>query len=207
MLEPWPRGLPKANDIPNRSLDTVPPEDGWSPWSLTYTTPSSGGNVGEELIIRMWGSGQQVNFDMVALEYLADAPGSVADGLELWLMADTGVFANDDCTGTPSGSVGCWEDQSGNGNHVTQTVPLAQPGTGNNQLNGLNVLDFDGVSDYLSNATALDKSGVDGDITVFAAVSPGSTANQRIVSKGYDGSQTQWELGIRPNVASFNRYD
>ncbi|OCT15051.1 hypothetical protein A8709_13115 [Paenibacillus pectinilyticus] len=44
------------------------------------------------------------------------------DGLNLWLRADAGVIAN-----AETHKVSAWEDQSGNGNHVTQDDPALQP--------------------------------------------------------------------------------
>lgn len=44
-----------------------------------------------------------------------------AEGLDLWLKADTGVTAN------VYGNVSEWADQSGKGNHVTQADPSLQP--------------------------------------------------------------------------------
>lgn len=55
-----------------------------------------------------------------------------------------------------SGSVSQWDDLSGNGYHLTQGTGTAQPTTGTRTLNGLNVLDFDGTSDYLTGGDVLD---------------------------------------------------
>ena len=56
----------------------------------------------------------------------------------LWLDA-----ADTDTITEAAGFVSQWDDKSGNGNHFTQAVGSAQPGTGRRKINGLNVLEFD----------------------------------------------------------------
>lgn len=77
---------------------------------------------------------------------------SSLNGLELWLDA------SDSSTITATGSplkVSQWNDKSGNARHVTQATGTAQPSSGVNTQNGLNVLTFDG-GDWLQVATASD---------------------------------------------------
>jgi hypothetical protein len=73
-----------------------------------------------------------------------NGPGGVgvtngSSTLELWLRADKGVFSDTSCTSiaTDGGTVGCWQDQSGNGLHVTRATVAQRPGyaaaSGNNQ--------------------------------------------------------------------------
>lgn len=51
---------------------------------------------------------------------------------------------------TTAGRVKTWNDKSGNGNHVTVAGSANEPKTGNNTINGLNVIDFgDGGAHYL----------------------------------------------------------
>ncbi|MBV7331281.1 hypothetical protein KFU94_24200 [Chloroflexi bacterium TSY] len=65
-----------------------------------------------------------------ALSTSGSGPGGVGttDGnssLVLWLKADAGVYTDAGCTSgneaADTDDVNCWQDQSGNGNHVTQT--------------------------------------------------------------------------------------
>lgn len=71
-------------------------------------------------------------------------------GLELWLdAADTATI-----TGHP-GAVSQWDDKSGNGRDVTQGTGSAQPASGTNTLNSLNVITTDGSD------TMLIPSGID----------------------------------------------
>jgi hypothetical protein len=67
------------------------------------------------------------------------SPGDLS-GLSLWLDA------SDATTLTVSGSsVSAWADKSGNGYNVSQGTSAAQPTTGLETQNGLNVLSFDGT--------------------------------------------------------------
>jgi hypothetical protein len=63
---------------------------------------------------------------------------------QLWLdAADTATITES------SGAVSQWDDKSGNGRHFTQATGANQPATGTNTRNGLNVITFDGGSDFL----------------------------------------------------------
>jgi hypothetical protein len=70
-------------------------------------------------------------------------------GLQLWLDATTGLFnattGGSEVT-TDGSAVARWEDQSGNGNHLTQGTPSARPDLKTSIQNGLNVLRFLGNS-------------------------------------------------------------
>ncbi|MFQ5616877.1 MAG: hypothetical protein ACE5GO_10530, partial [Anaerolineales bacterium] len=68
-------------------------------------------------------------------------PGGVGstDGLstlEIWVKGDTGVYSDSGCTTAASngGTLGCWADQSGNGNDLnSSTSPTYQTGIINSQ--------------------------------------------------------------------------
>lgn len=67
------------------------------------------------------------------------SPGDLGN-LALWLDAsDVSTI----------GAVSQWDDKSGNDNHATQGVGANQPVTGIRTQNSLNVIDFDGSSQYL----------------------------------------------------------
>lgn len=70
------------------------------------------------------------------------SPTDIA-GLKLWLKADAGVTLN-------GSTVSQWDDQSGNGNHASQSTASYQPTFVANQLNGKPVLRFDGSNDFLN---------------------------------------------------------
>jgi hypothetical protein len=76
--------------------------------------------------------------------FAAFSPSNIS-GLKLWLDATKGLF--DATTGgsavtTDGSSVARWEDQSGNGNHVTQATSDKRPALKTAIQNGLNVLRF-----------------------------------------------------------------
>jgi hypothetical protein len=70
----------------------------------------------------------------------------------LWLKADLGTFQDTGLV-TPAAldgdPVGGWQDQSGNGNKATQGTSTKRPALKLNIQNGLPVVRFDGVSDFL----------------------------------------------------------
>lgn len=81
---------------------------------------------------------------------MADSSWTITDGdssygtLSLWLDA------SDESTITSSaGKVSNWADKSGNGRDAVQATASAQPTTGSETENGLNVLTWDGSSDYM----------------------------------------------------------
>ena len=72
----------------------------------------------------------------------AFVPTDIA-GLKLWLKS------NDPATIHATGSVvDTWDDKSGQANHATATTAL-RPTTGTRTINAKNVLDFDGLSDWM----------------------------------------------------------
>jgi hypothetical protein len=73
----------------------------------------------------------------------AQAQLPVISGLKLWLRGDAGVL-------TSGSSVTNWLDQSGNGNNATQGTGANQPTVVSGALNGLPVVRFDGINDWLA---------------------------------------------------------
>lgn len=97
------------------------------------------------------------------------SPTDIA-GLQLWLKADAGTYQDAAMT-VPAvldtDPVGGWQDQSGNGNHVTQAVADNKPILKLNIVNGLPVTRYDGTNDYLDGG---DKTfNITNDMTVFIA--------------------------------------
>jgi hypothetical protein len=99
-------------------------------------------------------------------------------GLSLWLKADAGTYQ--ERTGasatTPAvadtNPVGSWLDQSGSGNHFTATADTRRPLLKTNILNGMPVLRFDGVNDFLRAATFDPGDSV----SLFLVVTPSTTS-------------------------------
>lgn len=85
----------------------------------------------------------------------AFSPTDIA-GLQLWLDATTGLF--DATTGgnpvtTDGSAISRWEDQSGNGLHLT-SISTARPILKTAIQNNKNVIRFDGINDLLSRSSS-----------------------------------------------------
>ena len=78
---------------------------------------------------------------------------------QLWLDA-----SDEDTIAHSSGKVIQWDDKSGNGKHATQGTDADRPITKTRNINGLNVLDFDGANHYLGFTEIDESSG----LTMFA---------------------------------------
>lgn len=76
------------------------------------------------------------------LTYRAFEPTEIL-GLKAWYDAST-------LTGADGSSVSAWLDQSGNEAHMYQSTSAAQPTLQTNELNGRNVVRFDGVDDFMN---------------------------------------------------------
>jgi hypothetical protein len=80
---------------------------------------------------------------------VAPAPTAPVAGYRAW------YDASDTATITVSGTaVTQWNDKSANGYNLTQSTAAYRPLSGTRTLNSLNVIDFDGSNDCLTNATA-----------------------------------------------------
>jgi PKD repeat protein len=67
---------------------------------------------------------------------------TAADGLQLWLRADSGVVMN-------GNFVSQWTDLSGQGRHATSDFDVIRPTLTPNAINGMPAVTFDGVDDFL----------------------------------------------------------
>lgn len=114
-----------AGQVPDRIdfvLDPGPGEvvvatDSSSPYSQAWT-PSGVTPGAHTLVARfVYGSG---SVDSAAADIVLFDP-TVLTGLEAWYRADLGI------TKDGSDKVSQWDDQSGNGNHLSQAVGSAQP--------------------------------------------------------------------------------
>lgn len=117
-------------------------------------------------------------------------------GLRLWLKADSGLIL-----GGPD-SVTTWEDRSGNGLDVAQGTEANQPAKVSADLNGLPVVRFDGVNDYLirSNVMGVDlfdnsnnsvfiiqkQVGTDARTSTFSWTPPSTSSNRFMVHATWD---------------------
>ncbi|MBZ0165454.1 MAG: hypothetical protein K8I00_01515, partial [Candidatus Omnitrophica bacterium] len=117
-------------------------------------------------------------------------PGGVSTNLEFWVKANAGVYTNTGCTtvAADTNSVACWQDQSLQGNNVTEGTAVDQPAldlvAADSDFNFFPSLDFDG-SDQLTRSTLL--AGGD-DITVLVVAQDDSlSGTDTAVGFGVDG--------------------
>lgn len=101
------------------------------------------------MISPLYGQLSPLRIPTLALEIPQTIPG-----LQLWLDATTGLF--DAATGgsavtADSSAVARWEDRSGNSRHHTQATANNRPILKTNQINGKNIVSFDGANDILVN--------------------------------------------------------
>lgn len=79
---------------------------------------------------------------------------STISGLRLWLKSDTGVLNSSDAAASNGQGVKTWQDQSGNGYHLSQSTAGLRPiYTTATTFNGYPLISFDGTDDYLITTT------------------------------------------------------
>lgn len=107
-------------------------------------------------------------------------PTSVS-GLKLWLKADAGTYQSSGGSAATADAdpVGEWQDQSGQGNHVTQATSSKRPTLKLSILNSLPVVRFDGVDDYLSKTFSMSQP-----VTMFSVVSYNNNTDLLFVFDG-----------------------
>lgn len=107
-------------------------------------------------------------YTQVVVEFTTPA-SCVSTRIYLYSPASAGDAYFDDVSlkQVYAGPGACWCDQSGNGNHLTQTTESYKPTTKLAVQNSRAGLDFDGSDDVLSNAADLIGAG---DVTVFGVL-------------------------------------
>lgn len=122
-------------------------------------------------------------------------------GMLIWLDANKGTF--DNTTGgslvtSDSASVARWEDQSGNGRHISQAVSGSRPILKTLVQNGKNILRFNGLDDHLFMLSAFIYAA--GASTIFCVVSPTPTnppiANSSLITERNSASSNANYLAI-----------
>ncbi|MBP8042486.1 MAG: PKD domain-containing protein, partial [Bacteroidales bacterium] len=96
-------------------------------------------------------------------------PGLIS-GLSLWLKADAGPLLN-------GSNVFQWNDYSGNSNNAVQSIVVSQPMLVSDALNGLPVVRFDGVNDFIGGDTIPNIDTTSISVFVVANGAPGASAN------------------------------
>ena len=126
-----------------------------------------------------------------------------------WTPADIETVAWFDASDTDtiiesSGAVSQWNDKSGNAHIVKQGTALSQPITGSRQLNGLNVLDFNG-SQFLESDGYVFTPPVSGNLSIIMVFKADSINNwSDSVISFFDGAQTNDLQFSSANASQFN---
>lgn len=115
-----------------------------------------------------------------------------------WNAADIDGLADGD-------PIASWADSSGNGATMAQSLPASRPLYKINILNGLPVVRFDGLDDYLSAGDMLDIGA--GGLTVIALAKKVDTANGTYLAKARAAGQegrwwTNHDTGVTGVLAS-----
>lgn len=119
----------------------------------------------------------------------------------LWLKADAGTFqTSGGAAATADGDpVGEWQDQSGNANHMGQATAGLRPSLKLAIQNGLPVVRFDGIDDYIAAAFALTQPE-----DVFAVFRPSSYGGTKRVWDGNAGnSMGLYQSGAAPELSLY----
>jgi hypothetical protein len=83
---------------------------------------------------------------------------------------------------TTYGQVSQWDDLSGSGNDVVQATAANQPKSGRRALNSLNVLDFDGTSDFIKRTAYI--AALTQPLTMFVVASQDVSGSDVLVDSG-----------------------
>ena len=118
----------------------------------------------------------------------------------LWTPADitTDVWldAADTATITESGGfVSQWNDKSGNNNHFTQPISSRQGITNSVNLNGNNVIDFDGAKGMINPTNIIDRDNDYFVAVIYAASRTSLGASRTLVGRGSSTGTYNWLIG------------
>jgi hypothetical protein len=109
----------------------------------------------------------------------------------LWLDASDASTLFDATTGgsapADGGGVARWEDKSGNGYHATQGTSGNQPTRETTELNGLDVVRFNGSSDTMSGSHLLIPDAQSGCLILIVALSTTTNTQQRLLTIASSG--------------------
>ncbi len=109
-------------------------------------------------VLSLTGNSRTRNRGTVAVASGPWTPLTLGAALYAWYDATVGV------TDAGGGAVSQWNDQSGNGKHLTQATGGLRPQTGTRTKNSLNVIDFNGSAAYI------DASSVSLGMTTFTVL-------------------------------------
>lgn len=125
----------------------------------------------------------------------------------LWTPADTttAIWLDAADAGTVTlnaGEVSQWDDKSGNGRNATQATDANQPTYNNAAQNGLNVISFNGSTDFFDLGTGLDFLTSDATHTTFAVIQNQTFSNLYGAATGNVGDASL-HIGFNNNGLSY----
>lgn len=128
----------------------------------------------------------------VLFRYPAFLPSSIP-GLQLWLDADRGLFTDSGATAPVASDgdvVGTWQDQSGNNNDFIQTTAAKKPLYKTSQINGKDIVRFDGADDLLIASNF--NSALEGSIFIVYELNLGLEDAKTIFSSSDEATGTKF---------------
>src|SRR5262249_3683840 len=112
--------------------------------SYTLNPTSQASDNGAQFDVMVTNTAGSVTSIVATLTVTTVAAGALpTNGLAVWLRADAGTI-------TSGSALSQWSDQSTNNRHATQGTAGSQPTLVNGVINGLPVVRFDGVNDFLT---------------------------------------------------------
>ena len=156
-------------------------------FALLGGTPEAGGTWTDS-------GGNPVSFPVSSADVYTYTVG------RLWTPADitTDVWldAADTATITESGGfVSQWNDKSGNNNHFTQPISSRQGITNSVNLNGNNVIDFDGAKGMINPTNIIDRDNDYFVAVIYAASRTSLGASRTLVGRGSSNGTYNWLIG------------
>ncbi|MEM9024092.1 MAG: hypothetical protein AAGB22_10140, partial [Bacteroidota bacterium] len=144
--------------------------------------------------------------------YAQNGPGGVSSAnLEFWFRADAAAFTDAGTTEATDGqSVQQWNDQSGNGNNLSQPTSSNRPTLQTGVVNGQPVMRFDGSDDAFSEITV---SAVSAPAEIFAVLSfanltqPSGNFDYVMNLGGINGANTNISISRRPVTQRYFSFD
>ncbi|MCP4439492.1 MAG: hypothetical protein GY810_11170, partial [Aureispira sp.] len=114
-------------------------------------------------------------FFTLATNYTRPSPGGISDDLAIWLKADAGTSTSID-----GNQISTWNDQSGNGNSLSQATANKQPTYQSNDSEDINnnpVIKFDGTDDVMSDPTGILGNNTYNDANIYIVSTVNSINN------------------------------
>jgi hypothetical protein len=186
-----------SNDTINLSSSITPAEE-----TISYKI------VDTSCVVDFFHDGSNYVFYDTLATITEFSPSNIA-GLSLWLKADAGVLDDGGAAAINNDSVGTWQDQSGNGFHVSQDTSGYYPVYKTGIVNGQPVIRFTSTSDTVlshlsrpSPLTALDAA----DFTIFVVfANTNDEENGTLISTKDSADGTENRVAMLADSRSANK--